>query len=267
MKASTKKAIENAGMKVYGNYVSVSGELFPLPLVQGNEKLGKTVWHSSTVPTCGTISAYMPNGETITQKGTCPCSCDKCYATTGNYLFNSVKYSLIMRTKLLKEHMETYFQLVAIQIDTENIKKLRIHASGDFISGEAAGYYGILASRPHVSAWTYTKCTMSEDLRRLDSLNNCNIVKSIIRGHGFNFGTIAHVANMFYFLKRAGKSVYICRCGIDKEQHCSNCDGCSSHEYVLFVEHSTGYQPEKEKLLNKFIELVENQKNEVSKNA
>ena len=96
-------------------------------------------------------------------------------------------------------------------------------------------------------------------MEQLDNIPNMNIVKSIIKGHGYNYGHIAYIAALYYALKRAGKSVHICKCGINPEQHCSDCDGCSSHEYVLFVEHGTGYNPKTDYGYDKFVQLVNNQ--------
>ena len=260
MLTATKKAIENSGLKVYGNNVMIDGNLYPLPLVQGNTKLGLNVWHSSTLPTNKEITAKTAAGEIITECGTCPVTCKGCYGTTGNYRFNSSKYVIMMRTKLLKNYPDIYFQLVSIQIEHENIEKLRIHAVGDFLPGEALGFYNVLKKFPDVKAWTYTKCKVSGDIALLGTLNNCNVVKSIIPGCGFNFGHVAYIANLFYKLKRENKSVYICRCGIDENQHCSNCSGCSDHEYVLFIEHSTGYNAKTDYGYKKIVEMIENQK-------
>lgn len=254
-----KKAIEAAGYRVYGNYVMINGELFPLPLVQGNEKLGTLVWHSSTLPTNRQFEIVTPSGEIVTACGTCPTTCPGCYATSGNYRYPKQRYSLYMRTRLLREYPAVYFLLVRLQLTHENISRLRIHAAGDFIPGEAAGFMDVLKEFPHVIAWTYTKLPIAGEIAALDALPNCNIVKSVIPGHGFNYGHIEYIAAVFYALKRAGESVYICRCGIDDNQHCSDCDGCAKHKYVLFVEHSTGYNPKKSPFWKRFIELVEKQ--------
>lgn len=260
MKASLRKAIESNGYKVYGNLVMVNGSLYPLPLVQGNEKLGKTVWHSSTLPTTKEFTITY-KGETLTEKGTCPTNCKGCYACTGNYNFNSTLYSLAKRTELLRRYPNMYFWLVGLQIEHENIQVLRIHASGDFIDGEAYGWCNVLTDCPSVKAWTYTKRPILGEIADLDALPNCNIVKSCIPAHGYNFGHIEYIARTFYDLKRQGETVHICRCGIDKNQHCSDCTGCADNKYVLFVEHSTGYKPEKSPYWNKFIELVNGQDN------
>lgn len=260
MKALTKNTIEKElNLKVYGNYVMIDGVLYPLPLVQGNEKLGKIVWHSSTLPTNKEFTIKDKAGNVHTEKGTCPLTCKGCYGTTGNYRFNTTKYALMMRTRLLRQHMDIYFKLVDIQLRCENIKKLRIHAVGDFIKGEAIGFYNVLLNHPEVKAWTYTKVKNDDDIKTLDSLKNCNVVKSIIPCKGFNFGTIPYIGQLYYYLKRLGKSVYICRCGIDKNQHCSDCDGCSTHEYVLFIIHSTGYNPKKDYGYDKMVALINSQ--------
>ena len=262
MLAATKNAIEKAGFKVYGSYVMIDGTLFPLPLVQGNDKLGRRVWHSSIVPTNETMTAYDAAGNEISESGTCPCHCAGCYADNrGRYKMNSVKYALIMRTKLLREYPAIYFLLVRIQLTHERIERVRIHAAGDFIESEARGWYDVLKDFPAILAWTYTKHEWNQDLELLDSLPNMNIVKSIIKGCGFNFGHVAYIAQLFYRLKRAGKKVYICRCGIDPNQHCSDCDGCATYEYVLFIEHSTKYNAKKDYGFKKLAALIENQKN------
>lgn len=105
--------------------------------------------------------------------------------------------------------------------------------------------------------WTYTKMKKYETL--FDDLPNANIVKSVIPGIGFNFGHCDYIINAYYTLKALGKSVYICKCGFDKNQHCEKCGVCSQYEYVLFLEHSTGYNAEKDPLYQKLYNIVMNQ--------
>ena len=260
MKAITKKAIETKlGLKVYGNMVSINETLYPVPLVKGNSKLGKNVYHSSTLPTNKTVTCIDKQGNEISEQGTCPATCKGCYGTTGHYKQNSVKYYAMMRTKLLKNYPEIYFQLVAIQLECEQVEKSRIHAIGDFIPGEAMGFYKAMKELPHIKSWTYTKVENDPDIELLNSLPNVNVVQSVIKGWGYNYGHVAYIAALYYYLKRNNESVYICRCGIDPEQHCSDCDGCSDHKYVLFLEHSTGYNPKTDYGYDKFVQLVNNQ--------
>ena len=92
-----------------------------------------------------------------------------------------------------------------------------------------------------------------------DDLSNANIVKSIIPHIGVNFGKCEYIINAYFTLKAMGLNVYICKCGIDKNQHCEGCKVCASYDYVLFVEHSTGYKAEEDKLFSKLCEIINNQ--------
>lgn len=259
--ATTIKALNNAGYKMYGSLIMVDDELYPVPMTGGNSKLGN-VWNTGTAPGTGFYSVTdKETGETIGTMGTCPVDCEKCYGKCGFYNMPSTKYSTIRKTELLRKYPDAYFTIIEIIIKYENVKKMRLHAVGDFIPGEARRYYELFKKFPHVTVWTYTKHKIAGDIALLDSLENVNIVKSIIPGCGFNFGHVAYIAATFYKLLRAGKSVYICRCGIDKNQHCENCDGCSKHEYVLFIEHSTDYIAEKDYGFNKLKALIESDLN------
>lgn len=265
MKKSLKVAIEkNERLKVFGNFIRIDGgDLYPLPLVDGNEKIGKGIWHASTLPTNETITAVINKGTeneaVISEMGTCPLRCPGCYATKGNYLYDDIKYYLIMRTRFLKNYPDLYFYVARCQIECENIKYIRLHASGDFIPDEAYGWYKIFRDMPDVTGWTYTKVRIAGNVKKLDSLNNFNIVRSIIPGCGFNYGKIAYIIKTYKKLVSAGKKVYICRCGIDKNQHCNNCTGCSKNDYVLFIEHGTGYNAKKDPLYDEIRRLIESQ--------
>ena len=103
-------------------------------------------------------------------------------------------------------------------------------------------------------------CYLSIDI--LNAINECpnaNIVKSVIAGCGLNYGHISYVLDTYYKLLSQGEKPYICKCGIDKNEHCSNCTGCSNHKYVLFIEHSTEYKAEKDPLYIDIKKLIESQ--------
>lgn len=107
--------------------------------------------------------------------------------------------------------------------------------------------------------WTYTKIKEYETL--FDGLNNANVVKSVINGVGFNFGHCDYIIATYKKLKAMGANVYICRCGIDKNQHCQGCMHCVNCQFVLFIEHSTSYKAEKDPLYNELKALIESQEN------
>lgn len=214
------------------------------PLVNGNKKIGRGCYHFSTLP--GTqLFDVVVNGMSFTVKGTCCCDCKGCYAKTGNYRYQSVKNALGMRTILARDYVDWLDRAIRAQIQADKITAVRIHAAGDFCSFVyAMMWYHIAKDFPGVKFWTYTKVKAYESL--FDALRDANIVKSILPDGHVNFGHIDFVQDEYNKLMNAGKTVHVCRCSVDKNQHCTNCRGCSENEYVLFVEHSTDYVAEKE---------------------
>ena len=233
------------------------GYINPL-LVDGNEKIGKGVWHFSTLPGTSVFHIQLDSINSFNVAGTCVCDCPGCYAKSGNYNYSSVIKALGIRTLLAREYMTFTEKAINAQIQAENIKFIRIHASGDFFNMEYVEMWKrIAAANPNVTMWTYTKNAKAENA--FDDVPNVNIVKSVIPGKGFNFGHCDYILSCYEFLKNAGKTVYICRCGIDKNQHCTNCKGCSKNEFVLFIEHSTAYKAEKDPLFPVIKALIESQ--------
>lgn len=258
MKANKKTVFEKYGIKYENGKIfhSVFG-FIPLLLVNGNTKLGKGVYTFSTLPTNKVFKAVI-NGVEYIEKGTCFCSCEGCYATKGNYNFPSVVKSLLIKTWLVRHDMDFVKRAIMAQIESENIKMLRIHASGDFFSiAYVAMWAEIVKAFPACLFWTYTKVAFAESA--FDEYKNANIVKSCIHGIGFNFGHCGYILKVYETLKSMGKAVYICRCGIDKNQHCTNCRGCAENEFVLFIEHSTEYNAEKDPEFEKLKAVIENQ--------
>lgn len=100
---------------------------------------------------------------------------------------------------------------------------------------------------------------MKEYETLFDSLQNGNIVKSVIDGIGFNFGHCGYIIDTYKKLKAMNASVYICRCGIDKNQHCENCGHCGKAQFVLFIEHSTAYKADQDARYQELRELIESQ--------
>ena len=234
------------------------GKINPL-LVNGNEKLGKGVWTWSTLPTTKEFAVADENGENVvTVSGTCPVSCPGCYATAGCYCFRSTKYSLAIKTVLARTELDFLVRAIIAQIKADKIRLLRIHCAGDFFSAEYIdAWKRIVKACPECVFWSYTKNPAAENA--FDDCDNCNIVKSRINGIGFNFGKCGYIIKAYNALKAAGKNVYICRCGIDRNQHCTNCKGCSRNEYVLFVEHSTSYKAEEDPDFPELKSLIESQ--------
>lgn len=259
MKKESKAAIYKAYGIEYKSGKIMHDKLGMIPemLIDGNAKIGKGVWHFSTLPTNQEYKANV-SGKEITIKGTCACNCDGCYATKGNYRFASTINSLALRTWIARNDIDYLNRAIRAQIESCDIKTIRIHASGDFFSKEYADMWiGIVRDYPGVTFWTYTK-TEYESI--FDSFENANIVKSVIPGIGFNFGHCDYIESTYNNLTAAGKRVHICKCGIDKNQHCTDCKGCSENEYVLFIEHSTAYNAVSDPAYNRIVELINSQK-------
>ena len=235
------------------------GWIRPL-LLDGNSKLGKGVWTFSTL--AGNIDYHVAiNGIDYTVRGTCPCNCKGCYAQTGFYRMPDVIRANAIKTILAREHLDFVKRAIIAQIHADNIKLSRIHASGDFFSNDYVQMWrDVCIECPECTFWTYTKNREAESA--FDDINNINIVKSCIPGYGFNFGHCDYIIRLYKALTEAGHSVYICRCGIDKNQHCTNCKGCSKHDYVLFVEHSTSYKAEQDPYYDELKAIIEAQPGE-----
>ena len=243
MKTSKKEVYSSFGIEYKdGKILSpLFGYINPL-LINGNAKLGKGVWTFSTL--AGTeIYNVSVNSVNYAVKGTCACDCKGCYAKSGFFRMNSTVKSLAVKTILSREHMDFVKRAIIAQILADNITLCRIHASGDFFSAEYAEMWKEIAETcDGCRFWTYTKVRDFENL--FDGLQNANIVKSVIPACGFNFGHAEYIMETYKKLSANGENVHICKCGIDKNQHCTNCRGCSENKYVLFLEHSTAYKPE-----------------------
>lgn len=260
MKKESKKAIYNKYGIEYTNG-KIKSETYGFVnelLIDGNAKIGKGCYHFSTLPTNQLFNVIV-NNQSYTVKGTCICNCKGCYATKGNYRFQSTMNSLGIRTLLIRNELDFVKRAIMAQIEADQIQAIRIHASGDFDSIEYLNMWiEIVAAFPGVTFWTYTKVSAYE--KAFDGFTNANIVKSVIPGFGFNFGHCDYIMNLYNELNDFGKSVYICKCGIDKNQHCTNCKGCSMHDYVLFIEHSTEYKADQDSAFPALKALIESQK-------
>ena len=260
MKKKSKKAIYAEFGITYesGKVLSPEFGFIPELLIDGNSKLGKGVWTFSTL--AGNFNYHITiNEKEYDISGTCLCNCTGCYAQTGFYKMSNVIVSNAIKTYLSRNYPEFVKNAIIAQIKANGIMLCRIHASGDFFNTEYVNIWReIVKACKECVFWTYTKNEKAE--KAFDDLQNINIVKSLIPGYGFNFGHCVYILACYKALKAIGKSVYICRCGIDKNQHCTSCRGCSKNDYVLFIEHSTDYKAEFDPAYNELKQLIESQK-------
>lgn len=215
-------------------------------LKEGNSKTGKRVYTWSMTP--GT-------------NGTCVCDCEGCYAKTGRYACDNVIESNARNQSIVETDIDYFYRAVSAQLETLKSGEIRIHAAGDFNTKNSREYAEtwkrIASENPSFLFWTYTKMHEYENL--FDDIPNANIVKSVINGIGFNYGHCGYIIETYKKLMSMGARVWICRCGIDKNQHCENCKHCATAEFVLFIEHSTKYNAKKDPRYNELVELIESQ--------
>lgn len=250
------------------------------PLVKnGNVKIGKGVGTWSTTggnkavnaDVVGAILQNVADQYTTTNAdalrmmcgGTCSVNCPGCYAQAGCYLFFSTRVAIGRNTFLARAFMDWTERAIIAQIKADRFRYFRIHAAGDFFGRDYVEMWQrIAAACADVTFWTYTKQWgrgYDDALQALDSMGNVNIVKSLTADGRINFGHAGYLIRLYKDLKKAGHKVYICRCGIDKNQHCNDCRHCSESEFVLFLEHGTSYRPEEDPDYAEFVELVNSQ--------
>lgn len=222
------------------------GEWISELLKEGNTKTGKKVYTWS-----------LPAGT----EGTCICDCEGCYAKAGFYNMENVKASLAMNQRIVEEDISFFYNAIMAQLECIGSGEVRIHASGDFNTCNSADYAStvkrIVIENPAFLFWTYTKMQQYETL--LDDVDNGNIVKSVVNGYGVNYGHCGYIIDLYNELKGRGENVWICRCGIDKNQHCENCKHCATAKYVLFIEHSTDYKAEEDPRFDELKALIDSQ--------
>ena len=152
MARETKKDIyESFGIQFDGEKIyceALDMWISPL-LINGNEKIGRGVWHFSTLAGNGVVSENIVNavigsavlGMSMDELkaacgGTCACNCPGCYAQTGCYEFNSTIVSNARKSLLSRIALEWTERAIKAQIKADRIEYMRIHASGDFVSAE-----------------------------------------------------------------------------------------------------------------------------------
>lgn len=265
-------------------------EIVPV-LKNGNTKIGRGVWQFSitagNAPLSREVVAEIIRGiadrfnadagklEKLRTEcgGTCGMNCPHCYAQVGHYTHNNVAVCLGRHTYLARFALEWLRRAIAAQIIADNIAMCRIHVAGDFFGCEyAAMWLDIIRMYPDTIFWTYTKQNgrpeMDSTLQAIAAASNANIVDSIVEVGGksfMNFGTAGDVMKLYRLLKAAGKSVYICKCGldvtgVDAVAHCNRCNHCFTCQFVLFLKHSDdSYNALQDPDFPAFCELVRSQ--------
>ena len=116
------------------------GAWINLPLVDGNAKIGKGAYHFSILPgnfeytlnialtvketvskktgkPVKTVCIDDENPEIVTVIGTCVCSCEGCYAQTGNYNYRTTLAYLAIRTITARFYLAFLETAIKAQIE------------------------------------------------------------------------------------------------------------------------------------------------------
>lgn len=203
------------------------------------------------------------NGSPCTMTGTCNRLCPDCYACNGRYKMPSNKNANAWRTFAARYHQDWLKNTIICQINWgkrgKALSLIRVHISGDFFSTEYIQMWiEIEEACLDTRFWAYTKNEEAEI--SFDALERFNIIRSLIPSVGMNYGKCAHIIEAYEKLTAMGIKTHICRCAIDKEQHCDNCKACSELMYVLFLLHGDrNYNPEEDPDYERLVALIESQ--------
>lgn len=121
-----------------------------MPLLPGNSKLGKTVWHFS-----------MPAIETCPGRSEL---CSKlCYALKGHFFHANVRDREVVNEQM--RHEKNWWRRVVAQMNLHNIREVRIHASGDFDSATyIQDWIKIIRGKPDATFYAYTRSWSATEL-------------------------------------------------------------------------------------------------------
>lgn len=252
------------------------GEYIPLPLKEGNSKVGKKAYafsmtHGNEIykaSEMGNRTAKAMHDANVSEiKGSCACHCKHCYCDSGCYNFDSTKASNMINLILARLYTDFLKRAIIAQIEAFHIEQVRIHASGDFLSDEYIDMWKcIVTTFLSVKFWTYTK--VENALTAFQNVSNLPIVPSNTP-YGVNYGTCKEVLEMYEKLTNDGYNVHVCACGTPYEKHCCDCEtGCKAIgdkiQYVLFILHSTRTYKAGENDIddyNEVLKLIEKQEN------
>ena len=157
---------------------------------------------------------------------------DSCYARQAQIQYPNVREFRNANYHLAKVSPEVLTELLLAQIDSEKIRIVRIHESGDFFSADYLKlWYNIAIQRPHVMFYSYTKVIhlFEGEFELLNTLPNVNIINSFIDGHR-NYGSGEYVASLI--------NTY--GCFLCPGEGCmSACTHCLTKDNVVFQIHGT----------------------------
>lgn len=190
-------------------------------LKNDNMKLDKSILTFSLPPVKSCLNCF-----------TCK---DTCYARKAYMSYPNVKKSWDDNFKIAKNNSKLFINSINNQLKNTKKPIVRIHMSGDFFSKEYVNlWYEIAKNNPDKTFYGYSKVfeIFPEELEKLNSLKNVNIINSIA-GDGFpNYGKsdrIEYLRNLGYHICSAVKNNRV-KCG-------KTCKKCHREKLVAFPIH------------------------------
>jgi hypothetical protein len=189
-------------------------------LKKGNEKLDKSIgiFNLPAINTC---------------RNCADCK-DKCYAAGPQKRYGNCRQSRWANLVIALTFPANFVKEITRQIDSQNIKKVRIHESGDFYNSAYCFLWEQIAQNCESTRfYFYTKTNISTDW--LNGLDNVNRVESILPDGSINFGSLEYCE-----VKAAEFKIDICpvTAGNEAIKCGKTCDMCLKKRYMLFVQHS-----------------------------
>ena len=134
----------------------------------------------------------------------------------------NVRASLGINTFLARFALDFVKRAIVAQIEADNIGIIRVHVAGDFFSDAYVNMWRDIAVMfSKVAFWTYTKVEKYENA--FDDIHNFNVVHSLIKGYGYNFGTCEYIITLYNALVAQGKrkgQLYVLRPCYNTSRYC-----------------------------------------------
>ena len=151
------------------------------------------------------------------------------------------------KSDLFKLYDDLDVQCAAISKQQKHKRVVRIHQSGDFINQDYVNmWHDIAAKYPTILFYAYTKVDHILDITYLNSLDNVNIIPSLINGQ-INYGTEDYIQGLnkdhgtFICPASYGKNKDQVLCGIESRYSikagATMCDHCFKKDNVAFLQH------------------------------
>lgn len=158
-------------------YISELDFYMTNPMAQGNSKLDKSILIFDLLAIVSCLN--------------CKSCKNTCYALKSQKQYVNVLLKRTLNTYLAKHELNILYSAICNQLSHTKKHIVRIHSSGDFLSQAYIDMWANIAHEfTNVRFYTYTKVNHIFDFSAFESLNNANIVHSILPDNSINYGSL-----------------------------------------------------------------------------